>query len=326
MTIDLWNPSYSGLYLAFLISYLLGIVHGITPDEHTWPITFSYAVGTYSTRKGMKVGMIFSAGFTIQRAILSEISFFALAGIFMTAVAIGITYVIVGIAMAAAGIYLSSRNRYIHFHVIERALYRITGIHRQHPEKEDAEMRHTSDPMLGSDYKPIPIKLAFLHGFIAGFGFGAFALIIYTVMAPSMPSLYLGFMPGLLFGLGTMTMQIILGAGFATWMKKNRKINQDGIKYVAGGISRYVLKYGGFTFVIVGILVLGFPGLLDISFVTPLMVHNLHSLGIGFFLVLVSVMVFGFLGYRNSMKKALLNNKYTYMQAEQVPLAEKGRI
>ena len=34
--------------------------------------------------------------------------------------------------------------------------------------------------------------LAFI---IAGFGFGAFALIIYLVLAPSMPSIYWGFVP-----------------------------------------------------------------------------------------------------------------------------------
>jgi len=58
--INLWNPSKAELDLisALIISYLLGIVHGVTPDEHTWPITFSYAVGTYSTKGGAKAGLI----------------------------------------------------------------------------------------------------------------------------------------------------------------------------------------------------------------------------------------------------------------------------
>ncbi|MEW9492618.1 MAG: hypothetical protein TQ35_0010550, partial [Candidatus Aramenus sulfurataquae] len=43
-----------------LVSYLLGIMHGATPDEHTWPITFSYAIGKYSTKGGMKAGFLFS--------------------------------------------------------------------------------------------------------------------------------------------------------------------------------------------------------------------------------------------------------------------------
>jgi len=64
MYVNLWNPRNVGLAAALLTSYLLGIVHGITPDEHTWPITFSYSVGTYSTRGGAKTGLVFSSGFT----------------------------------------------------------------------------------------------------------------------------------------------------------------------------------------------------------------------------------------------------------------------
>jgi len=93
---------------------LLGVVHGITPDEHTWPITFSYAVGSYSTKKGAKAGLIFSSGFTLQRALLSEIAYFALIAIFATTLAFGVTYIAVGVAMAGAGFYLSTHNRYIH--------------------------------------------------------------------------------------------------------------------------------------------------------------------------------------------------------------------
>jgi len=43
------------------------LVHGITPDEHTWPITFSYAVGSYSTRRGLGAGVTFSLAFAAHR-------------------------------------------------------------------------------------------------------------------------------------------------------------------------------------------------------------------------------------------------------------------
>ena len=221
--INLWNPTNVDLLSALIISYLLGIIHGITPDEHTWPITFSYAVGSYSTRKGMKAGLIFSSGFTFQRALLSEIAFLALAGIFMTAAAFGITYIIVGIAMAAAGFYIASKGKYLHWHYLEHTLGKMVGLHKNNPEKEHAELEHEANPVfIGDDMKPIPLKLAFIHGLIAGFGFGAFALIIYLVLAPSMPSIYWGFVPGMLFGLGTMTMQILFGAGFGAWLSKSK--------------------------------------------------------------------------------------------------------
>jgi hypothetical protein len=305
VVINLWNPSNVDLLSAFIISYLLGIVHGITPDEHTWPITFSYSVGSYSTRKGMKAGLIFSSGFTVQRALLSEIAFLALAGIFMTAAAFGITYILVGVAMAAAGIYIASRGKYLHWHYLEHTLGRLVGLHKNNPEKEVAELEHRADPVFLEDHmKPIPLKLAFVHGLIAGFGFGAFALIIYTVLAPSMPSIYLGFVPGLLFGLGTMTMQILFGAGFGTWLSKSKNLTRNGIAYVAKSISRYVLTYGGIAFVIAGAAILAFPQLLDYGITTGIHVHNLDNLGIGFFLVIVAVVVIGFLGYSTSIRKA----------------------
>ncbi len=303
MAFNIWNPADLDFISIVLISYILGIVHGITPDEHTWPITFSYSVGSYSTKGGMKTGLIFSSGFTIQRAFLSELSFLALAGIFMTAMVFGITYILVGIAMAAVGIYLARKGKIFHIHIIEKYLGRITGMHKSHGQEEE-ELSHKTNPILHDNIKPIPLKLAFVHGLIAGFGFGAFALIIYTVLAPSMPSIYLGFIPGLLFGLGTMTMQILFGAGFGKYLSGNKQLSKEGIAYVGKNISRLVLTYGGLAFVLSGIAILIFPEILNYNFITPVKVHNLHALGIGFFLVIISVVCVGIIGYKISMRNA----------------------
>ncbi len=306
VAINLWNPQNVDLISALIISYLLGIVHGITPDEHTWPITFSYSVGSYSTRKGMKAGLIFSSGFTLQRAVLSEVAFFALAGLFMTALAFGITYIIVGIAMAAAGLYIASSGKYLHWHYLEHSLGKLVGLHKGIPEKEEEELEHVANPVfIGKDMRPIPLRLAFVHGLIAGFGFGAFALIIYTVLAPSMPSPYFGFVPGLLFGLGTMTMQIAFGAGFGTWLSRSKKLTKNGIAFVAKSISKYVLEYGGLAFIVAGSAILIFPQLLDYGITTGIHVHNLDNLGIGFFIVIFAVVIIGFMGYSRSIKKAV---------------------
>lgn len=302
--INLWNPTDTGFLVVLLTSYVLGIFHGITPDEHTWPITFSYAVGSYSTRKGMKAGMTFSGGFTMQRAILSEIAYLALAGIFMSSAVDGISYIVVGIGMAVAGIYIANRGHVAHFHGLEKTLYKVFRIHRHKEEREERELTHLSNPVIDEEGKAIPLKLAFIHGLLAGFGFGAFALIIYTVLAPSMPSPYLGFLPGLLFGIGTMTMQIILGAGFGTWLTKSKKLTAKGIQVVSRGITRYVLTYGGLAFTVAGFMVLAFPGLDKISIITGIKIHNLDSLGIGFFLVITVVVVIGLLGYMKSINQA----------------------
>jgi hypothetical protein len=57
--------------LAVTYSFLLGLLHGILPDEHTRPITFGYAIGGASGKEGLKAGLFFSAAFTAQLRPLS---------------------------------------------------------------------------------------------------------------------------------------------------------------------------------------------------------------------------------------------------------------
>jgi len=87
---EILNPS-SGLPLPTIltVSFVLGLLHGATPDEHTWPITFSYAVGKYSTRGGMKAGFLFSLGFTIQRAFLTTLGYLGLASFYNSTTSTG---------------------------------------------------------------------------------------------------------------------------------------------------------------------------------------------------------------------------------------------
>ncbi|WOE51796.1 hypothetical protein [Sulfuracidifex metallicus] len=307
VTINLWNPQEVDFVSALVIAYLLGILHGVTPDEHTWPITFSYSVGSFSSKGGAKTGLTFSSGFTLQRAILSELAYLALAGVFMTTFAFGVTYVIVGIAMFGAGIYIAKKGGYLHWHYLERKLGELSGIHGKGSQVQEEELQHKINPAYVNEKdltKPVPIKLAFLHGFIAGFGFGAFALIIYTVLAPSMPSPLLGWLPGALFGLGTLTAQVMFGTVFATWLTRMKNLTLEGIVVVGKTITRTVLEYGGIAFIVAGIAILLYPPLLNYNFVTPIKVHNLHSLGIGFFLVIITVIVFGIYGYKQGVKKA----------------------
>jgi len=306
---NLWNPTNVTFAWALLLSLLLGIVHGITPDEHTWPITFSYAVGSYSTRKGMKAGLIFSSGFTLQRALLSEIAYFALIAIFTTSLAFGITYVAVGVAMAAAGLYLSRKSTYFHWHYIEEKLGQLLGVHKKNSNYQKKEFEHKINPLMSKDAKPelreVPLKLAFLHGLIAGFGFGAFALILYFVMVPAMPNMYLAWLPGFLFGIGTMIMQIIFGAFFGTWLTKKKNLTKEGIAFISKYISKNVLYYGGIAFALAGILIIIFPSLLSFGINTGIKIHNLHNLGIGFFLVVLVVVVISIVSYYLGMRKAV---------------------
>ena len=120
---QLFSPTAAGLSIAsaLFLSFILGLVHGATPDEHTWPITFSYAVGAMTTRNGAKAGLLFSAGFTFQRALMSELAFLVLAP-FLRATSInGIIYLIVGSVMAISGFYVLRRGLYPHLHAISHA-------------------------------------------------------------------------------------------------------------------------------------------------------------------------------------------------------------
>ncbi len=307
VTINLWNPQNVDVISALIIAYLLGILHGVTPDEHTWPITFSYSVGTFSSKGGAKTGLTFSSGFTLQRSILSELAYLALAGVFMTTFAFGLTYIVVGLAMLGAGIYIARKGFYLHWHFLERKLGEKAGIHKEGSMLQEQELSHEINPAYVNEkdlVKPVPVKLAFIHGFIAGFGFGAFALIVYTVLSPVMPNAFLGWVPGALFGLGTMTAQVMFGTVFGTWLSKMKGLTQQGIALVGKTITKTVLEYGGLAFVIGGIAILLYPPLLTYNIITPLKVHNLHSLGIGFFLVIVSVVIFGIYGYKQGVKEA----------------------
>src|SRR5207247_11384308 len=104
--INLWDPIHVTLTADLLTAFLLGLVHGITPDEHTWPITFSYAVGSHSTKRGLVAGLIFSLAFTAQQALASELAHLGLAHLFTFERLAQIVYVIVGVVMAAAGLFI----------------------------------------------------------------------------------------------------------------------------------------------------------------------------------------------------------------------------
>jgi len=102
---------------ALLYSFLFGLLHGILPDEHTWPITFSYAIGGASGKEGIKAGLYFSAPLTVQRMLISELAYLALAPFLLSHEINGIVYVVVGLAMSVAGVIVLRKNRYTHLHL-----------------------------------------------------------------------------------------------------------------------------------------------------------------------------------------------------------------
>ncbi len=275
------NPTGSiAIGSILLISFILGLLHGATPDEHTWPITFSYAIGSFSTRKGMKAGFIFSAGFTIQRAILTTLGFLGLAAIYQAYNLDGPVYAIVGIVMFLAGAYILNKKRYIHL-----PIDLLFGGKLHHSEKAAILPLHEQG-------HPIPAKMAFIHGIIAGWGFGAYATIITFILAPKVPSLIYAPLVGLAFGLGTMAMQIIFGAVFAN-IARLKKLSEVQMNMIGRQTAGKTLYYGGIAFAAIGLFIILFPAIDSVAISTGNPIPNLSSVGVSTVLVLFVVGIIG---------------------------------
>ncbi|MCL4400442.1 MAG: hypothetical protein M1348_01060 [Candidatus Parvarchaeota archaeon] len=299
MDINIFNPTFGGLLSAIVVSFLLGVIHGITPDEHTWPITFSYAIGNFSTRKGAEAGLVFSLGFTVQRAIMSEAFYFifnyglfSIRDFIQSNTFFALVYFLVGLAMGIAGYYVKYGRFYPHLE-LNRLL---------RGKKGQFEHKH-------EDFykKNVSNKMAIIHGLIAGFGMGAFALIIFTVLAPKMPSPYLGFLPGAIFGIGTMVTQVAIGAVFGTAMRM-KKLTEKALQFLARYISSSVLLYGGLVFMFAGLISLIFPQILSLGISTGIGVYNINSIDMGLLLVIVTVGIIGIFSYITGIR--LVRKKY----------------
>lgn len=270
------------------VGFILGLLHGGTPDEHTWPITFSYSVGSYSSRGGLKAGLTFSGGFTLQRTILTALGFLGLATVYTVYNLDGPLYVLVGIVMFVAGWYLL-RGSDIHLpfdHWIERLLGRFFQDHTHHTTTAERT------PLPESELRPIPIRMAIVHGFVAGWGIGGFATIIVFILAPQMPNVGWAALAGTMFGLGTMVMQMITGALFAR-LARLKKLTLPQMQRIGRSTAARTLYIGGLAFVAVGAVVAALPGLGGYALSTGSAIPNLDSIGYATVLIVLVVGVVG---------------------------------
>jgi hypothetical protein len=237
-------------FSALLYSFLFGLLHGILPDEHTWPITFSYAIGGASGKEGIRAGLYFSAAFTLQRTLVSELAYLALAPVLLNPAINGIVYLIVGTAMSTAGAIVLRKNRYLHIHLFG------------HCHGEACKMERTGqistkghEEASGRVFLP-PARWTIIHGFIAGFGFGGFSLFVNTVAAPAMMSPWVGFLPGLVFGLGTMMMLVIIGGMLGASLRWIHVLTEQEIKRIGSQAGGRTLFFGGILFAVAGVATL----------------------------------------------------------------------
>ena len=231
---------------ALTYSFLFGLLHGILPDEHTWPITFSYAIGGASGKEGMKAGLYFSGAFTVQRLVVSELAYLALAPFLLSPIINGIVYVVVGLAMSVAGGVVLRRNRYPHLHPLRT--------HHEEAREMGSVIQVRIEP--GGAVSAPPARWALIHGFIAGFGFGGLSLFINTIAAPAMPSHWLGFLPGLFYGLGTMITLAFIGLLFGTFLHWAGSLTVQEIQWIGAKTGGRTLFFGGVLFGVAGVVTL----------------------------------------------------------------------
>ena len=275
VVVNLWSPHHGlSLGMVVLTAFLLGVVHGVTPDEHTWPITFSYALGSFSARRGMRSALAFSLAFTAQRALLSELAYLGLLKITGNATWNAAIYVVVGAVMVLAAFYVLRLRCALHLHLWPPSL---GGCHRQIDTTEWAARA------------PTP-AMAAVHGFVAGWGLGAFALIMATVLAPAMPSAALGWVPGAAFGLGTTAMLVLAGAVIGSLIRHQR-LPEGVAQRVAQEGAGWTLLGGGILFLAAGAAGLVAPSVMTAGIATGIHVHNLDQINVGTLLVVLVVVV-----------------------------------
>ena len=233
--------------------FALGLLHGTIPDEHTWPITFAYSVGTTTGRGGIRSGAWFSLAFTVQRAIMSMVVYLALAAAIglwgfnlatQDAAVNGPVYIAVGIAMVAAG-YLILTDRIPHFHPLMRV------------SKRDLE-RHTSARSAGTAADGgVPTHWCVIHGFISGFGTdsGILSTWIYLLTLPYLASRgwwEVGWLPGALFGIGTFLVLMFVGFFFGETLQVAKRAGPNRIAHFGRLVGARTLLLGGIAFIVFG--------------------------------------------------------------------------
>jgi hypothetical protein len=277
LAIDVWSPHH-GLSLGVVIvtAFVLGVIHGATPDEHTWPITFSYALGSFSARKGMRSALAFSLSFTAQRALLSELAYLGLLHVASSATWNAVIYLVVGAVMALAGFYVLRLRCSLHLHLWPPS---VGGCHRP---------RH-ADTAEWAGRTPTP-AMAAVHGFLAGWGLGAFALIMATVLAPAMPSAAVGWVPGAVFGLGTTAVLAGAGAVIGSLIRRQRLPRQLAERVAQEGAG-WTLLAGGILFIVAGAAGLAVPSVISAGVSTGIRVLGLDQVGAGTLLVVLVVLV-----------------------------------
>ena len=157
--------------------FILGIVHGITPGEHTWPVISSYVISQRQVRKAVLFTFVFSLFEMLPWIIISSVCAFVGAVVYKETYEFYV-HIGLGIIMLGIGIYMTFRQDALHIHI-----------------KGEREKRI--------------IKILPLYGLIVGFCPCLPVLSLYTFAAET-HNIIQGVILALSFSLGTMISLLII--------------------------------------------------------------------------------------------------------------------
>jgi hypothetical protein len=158
-----------------LAIFIIGIIHGLKPDEHTWPITVTYGIMQKDVKGAMLSTGVFAGALTLIWTSLSALTG-QLLSFFQNYDLDPIVDVIVGLTMiGVAAVFLVK-------------------------DKHEVADKHNNP-----DY-----KLIWIHGLAAAFGGDFIVVLLLTVSLSTFISINLTFLIGLLFGIGSWIAQSIV--------------------------------------------------------------------------------------------------------------------
>jgi len=158
--------------------FAIGVVHGLKPDEHTWPITISYGLMQKNLRKAMLSTAVFALALTLVWSALSALTS-QLFSFFRSYSLDPIVDVVVGVTMIGVASYLVLK------------------------EKDQTEAHEESH----ADY-----KLIWIHGIAAAFGGDFIVVLLLTLALFQSTGANAGFLVGLIFGLASWIAQSLVVA------------------------------------------------------------------------------------------------------------------
>ncbi len=155
---------------------IVGVIHGLKPDEHTWPITVSYGLMQRNVRGVITAVSVFASALTLVWTLMSALVG-ELMGLLNTSVLDPYVDIIVGLTMIG-GV----------------AAYLVFG-------------KHGGDH---HDVKTADYRLIWIHGLAAAFGGDFFIVLILTIAIVPMITAGLSFLVGFMFGFGSWLAQTII--------------------------------------------------------------------------------------------------------------------